>query len=68
MAYETQTALSQDMFHSNKPLYVDEVYSPDEVRQLYEKNSYSKGASIIRMLSHALTSHVLEESIKNLIE
>jgi tricorn protease interacting factor F2/3 len=46
---ETTLAMARDSLKSTHPIEV-EVNSPDEIDQLFDDISYSKGASIIRMI------------------
>ncbi|KAH9523941.1 hypothetical protein Btru_047575 [Bulinus truncatus] len=50
---ELQNALSADGFVSSHPLYVP-VGHPDEINEIFDAISYSKGAAIIRMMRHFL--------------
>jgi len=50
---EMQRALSLDALRSSHPIEV-EVRSPSEIGQIFDAISYSKGASVIRMLSNWL--------------
>ncbi|XP_012939882.1 aminopeptidase N [Aplysia californica] len=50
---ELQGAFSFDGLVSSHPVYVP-VYHPDEINEIFDDISYSKGGSIIRMMRHFL--------------
>ncbi|XP_059178196.1 aminopeptidase N-like, partial [Physella acuta] len=50
---ELHTALSYDGLVSSHPVYVP-VSHPDEINEIFDTISYSKGSSIIRMMYHFL--------------
>ncbi|KAG9508960.1 Aminopeptidase N [Fragariocoptes setiger] len=41
------------------------VNNPDEIREIFDRISYAKGASIIRMMSHFLTEPVFRDGLRS---
>ncbi|KAI9142649.1 aminopeptidase [Paraphysoderma sedebokerense] len=60
---EMQRALSLDGLKSSHPIEV-EVKSPSEIGQIFDAISYSKGASVIRMLSNWLGLEKFLEGVR----
>lgn len=58
--HDLSTALSLDALANTHPIEI-KVYHPDEIGEIFDVVSYSKGASIIRMLADYLG----EENFKN---
>ena len=58
--HDLSTALSLDALANTHPIEV-KVYHPDEIGEIFDAVSYSKGASIIRMLANYLG----EENFRN---
>lgn len=64
---ELQESLSLDALKSSHPISV-KVNNPDEVGDLFDKISYSKGASIIRMMKFFLGNEVFQKGLKKYLE
>ncbi|KAL7753020.1 hypothetical protein RI367_001471 [Sorochytrium milnesiophthora] len=60
-------ALSLDALRNSHPIQVP-VKSPSEINQIFDAISYSKGASVIRMLSSWLTVDTFLEGIRRYIK
>lgn len=41
------------------------VNNPDEINDIFDKISYGKGATIIRMMEHFLTTPVFKKGLTN---
>ncbi|OAJ43042.1 hypothetical protein BDEG_26427 [Batrachochytrium dendrobatidis JEL423] len=52
-----------DSMRSSHPIEVD-VQSPAEINQIFDAISYSKGASVIRMLSSFLTTEIFSAGVR----
>ena len=50
---DLQDVLMTDGLGTSHPIYVP-VYHPDEINEIFDKISYSKGASVIRMMNDFL--------------
>ncbi|KAK4881197.1 hypothetical protein RN001_004516 [Aquatica leii] len=59
---ETYQAFRFDYFKSSRPITL-EVVSTDNIRQMFDSISYSKGASVIRMLSHIVGENVFKQGL-----
>lgn len=59
---EMLSALSLDALRSSHPIQVP-VSSPSEISQIFDAISYSKGASVIRMLNTLLTESKFAQGI-----
>ena len=59
---DTNRALSLDGLKNSHPIE-QEVKDPSEISQLFDAISYSKGASVIRMLEHFLTPEVFRQGL-----
>ncbi|KAL0133266.1 hypothetical protein PUN28_000801 [Cardiocondyla obscurior] len=59
-----QTAFHLDAMDSTHPIYA-EVDNPDEIDEIFDVISYQKGASIIRMMQHFLTTTVFKKGLSN---
>ena len=64
---DTDRALSLDGLKNSHPIE-QEVHDPAEISQLFDAISYSKGASVIRMLEHFLTSEVFRQGLHQYLE
>ena len=60
---DTNRALSLDGLKNSHPIE-QEVKDPAEISQLFDAISYSKGASVIRMLEQFLTPQVFQQGIQ----
>ncbi len=64
---DTDRALSLDGLKSSHPIEQD-VHDPAEISQLFDAISYSKGASVIRMLEQFLTPEVFRQGLHQYLE
>lgn len=60
---ELERGMNYDSLHSSHPIAVD-VKNPSEINQIFDSISYSKGASIIRMLEN----HIGHQNFRNNIQ
>ncbi|XP_011500730.1 PREDICTED: glutamyl aminopeptidase-like [Ceratosolen solmsi marchali] len=60
-------ALKADAILSSRPI-VQEVSNPDQITAIFDVISYQKGASILRMLEHFISSEIFYIGIKNYLE
>lgn len=59
---ENQAVFLIDALANSRQLHID-VENPDELNEIFDRISYSKGAAIIRMMDHFLTSAVFKEGL-----
>ncbi|KAF5281438.1 hypothetical protein FQA39_LY17792 [Lamprigera yunnana] len=59
---ENYEAFKFDYFKSSRPVTL-EVVSSDNIRQMFDSISYSKGASVIRMLHHIVGAEVFKRGL-----
>ena len=59
---DTNRALSLDGLNSSHPIE-QEVKNPAEIEQMFDAISYSKGASILRMLEHFLGADAFQQGL-----
>ena len=52
-----------DALKSSHPVSI-KVNHPDEVAEIFDKISYKKGASIIRMMNHYLSTNTFKKVIR----
>lgn len=64
VVHELQNVFGLDALESSHPISV-EVGHPDEINEIFDKISYDKGASIIRMMDHFLTTEVFKQGLYN---
>ena len=64
MISETHAVFRLDVLESSHPVSVP-VGHPDEIGEIFDKISYSKGASIIRMMEHFLTKQTFRSGLTN---
>ena len=64
---DTDRALSLDGLKNSHPIE-QEVHDPAEISQLFDAISYSKGASVIRMLEQFLTPEVFRQGLHQYLE
>lgn len=62
-----QSALSLDSLRSSHPIEVP-VKRADEINQIFDAISYSKGSSVLRMISKYLGEDVFLQGVKNYIK
>ncbi|XP_046404994.1 aminopeptidase N-like [Ischnura elegans] len=61
---EIQDVFSLDALNSSHPISV-EVDDPNQIRQMFDRISYGKGASIIRMMNHFLGEETFRAGLKS---
>lgn len=62
MVHELQSVFGLDALESSHPISV-EVGNPDEINEIFDRISYSKGAAVIRMMDHFLTTEVFRRGL-----
>jgi len=62
IVYELQPALALDCLKSTHSLST-KVENPSQISELFDSISYSKGASLIRMLNNSLTEEILKKGL-----
>lgn len=63
----TCEALTADMLKTTHPIEV-KVNSPNEIEEIFDAISYSKGGSILRMIDSYLTPEVFQKGIQNYLK
>ncbi|TRY69463.1 hypothetical protein TCAL_04682 [Tigriopus californicus] len=61
---ELQNVMRVDALTSSHPVSV-KVSNPDEIAQIFDRISYGKGATIIRMMDHFLTENTFRKGVAN---
>jgi len=61
---EVHKTLRLDALESSHPISI-QVKHPDEINEIFDTISYSKGASVIRMMDHFLTSNTFKKGLTN---
>ncbi|ETN63471.1 protease m1 zinc metalloprotease [Anopheles darlingi] len=61
---ELHNVFSLDALSSSHQISV-EVHNPEEIHEIFDKISYGKGAAIIRMMDHFLTTDVFKQGLTN---
>ncbi|CAN7979453.1 unnamed protein product, partial [Ixodes pacificus] len=64
---EVQSVMELDALKSSHPVSVP-VDNPDEISENFDKISYSKGASIIRMMCYFLTEKIFRKGVTNYLK
>ncbi|XP_032687651.1 aminopeptidase N [Odontomachus brunneus] len=64
VVHDLQNVFALDALESSHPISI-EVGNPDEISEIFDKISYGKGASIIRMMDHFLTTEVFKQGLTN---
>ncbi|XP_059490233.1 aminopeptidase N isoform X2 [Neocloeon triangulifer] len=64
---EIQNVFSLDALETSHPISI-EVGHPDEINEIFDRISYHKGASIIRMMDHFLTHDVFSKGLNNYLK
>ena len=67
VANDTIRAFSLDGLKNSHPIEAT-VHTPAEVEELFDAISYSKGASIIRMLEHYLTPETFRDGLRRYLD
>ncbi|XP_063230213.1 aminopeptidase N-like [Bacillus rossius redtenbacheri] len=62
--FDLQNVFSLDALKSSHQISI-EVEHPDEINEIFDRISYGKGASIIRMMDHFLTTDVFKKGTTN---
>uniref|UniRef100_A0A1B6GWM4 Aminopeptidase n=2 Tax=Proconiini TaxID=565685 RepID=A0A1B6GWM4_9HEMI len=62
VVHEMQSVFLLDVYRSSHPISV-EVNHPNEIDEIFDTISYGKGASIIRMMDHFLTTPVFRKGL-----
>uniref|UniRef100_A0AAG5CSS6 Aminopeptidase N n=1 Tax=Anopheles atroparvus TaxID=41427 RepID=A0AAG5CSS6_ANOAO len=61
---ELHNVFSLDALSTSHQISV-EVHNPEEIHEIFDKISYGKGATIIRMMDHFLTTEVFKRGLTN---
>ncbi|BES97198.1 aminopeptidase [Nesidiocoris tenuis] len=64
VVHDLQNVLEQDAYKSSHPVSAP-VSHPNEIDEIFDSISYGKGASIIRMMDHFLTTPVFKRGLTN---
>ena len=64
VVHELQNVFGLDALESSHPISIA-VGHPDEINEIFDRISYAKGASIIRMMDHFLTTKVFKRGLTN---
>lgn len=56
---EVQGVFTLDALSTSHKIWI-EVRNPDEINEIFDRISYGKGATIIRMMDHFLTTKVFK--------
>ena len=56
-----------DALESSHPISI-EVKHPDEINEIFDRISYAKGASIIRMMDNFLTTKTFQRGLTNYLK
>lgn len=67
VVYELQAVLILDALTSSHQIFVHVIY-PDEINEIFDRISYAKGASIIRMMDHFLTRRVFKRGLNSYLK
>ncbi|KAJ7417602.1 Aminopeptidase Ey [Pitangus sulphuratus] len=64
---EVHEVMATDALATSHPLSFreDEINTPDQISEVFDSIAYSKGASVLRMLSDFLTEDVFKEGLKS---
>merc|ERR1712223_1454284 len=64
---DLQSVLKIDALETSHPISIP-VGHPDEINEIFDRISYAKGASIIRMMDHFLTRLTFRKGLSNYLE
>ncbi|KAL6443877.1 hypothetical protein ACFW04_001721 [Cataglyphis niger] len=67
VVHDLQNVFGLDALESSHPISI-EVDHPDEISEIFDRISYGKGASIIRMMDHFLTTKVFKQGLTNYLK
>lgn len=59
---EVQSVFIMDSLSSSHEISVN-VHDPDSINEIFDRISYGKGAAIIRMMEHFLTTQVFQNGL-----
>lgn len=59
---ELQNVFNLDSLASSHKISI-EVHDPDSINEIFDRISYGKGAAIIRMMEHFLTTQVFRDGL-----
>ncbi|XP_017772734.1 PREDICTED: aminopeptidase N-like [Nicrophorus vespilloides] len=63
---ENQVVFSLDALKSSHPISI-EVNDPEEINDIFDRISYGKGSTIIRMMDHFLSTPVFQKGLTNFL-
>lgn len=61
---DLQSVFAIDVLESSHPISIP-VGHPDEINEIFDRISYAKGASIIRMMDHFLSTNTFKGGLSN---
>ena len=64
VSMDLQTVMRIDSLESSHPISIP-VHHPDEINEIFDRISYAKGASIIRMMDLFLTTESFRRGLTN---
>ena len=64
---DLQSVMKIDALESSHPISIP-VGHPDEISEIFDRISYAKGASIIRMMDHFLTTDTFRKGLANYLK
>lgn len=64
MVAELQSVFEMDSLDSSHPVSV-KINNPSEIDDIFDRISYAKGASIIRMMDHFLSTKVFRQGLNH---
>ncbi|XP_031788192.1 aminopeptidase Ey isoform X1 [Nasonia vitripennis] len=67
VVHELQNVFGLDALESSHPISIA-VGHPDEINEIFDRISYAKGASIIRMMDHFLSTAVFKRGLTNYLK
>lgn len=67
VVHELQGVFTLDALSSSHKIWI-EVHNPEEINEIFDRISYGKGATIIRMMNHFLTEKVFKRGLTNYLK
>jgi aminopeptidase N len=67
LTYDVFPAFSADGVNESHPI-IETVSNPDEINELFDSISYSKGGSVLRMIRNVLTPEKFQQGISQYLE
>lgn len=67
VVHELQGVFTLDALSTSHKIWV-EVGNPEEINEIFDRISYGKGATIIRMMDHFLTRNVFKNGLTNYLK